>query len=45
MKKDYLFSADDVFSALTFVMWRLRKNLYGPCIYVETVLCCEYAKI
>ena len=35
-KKDYLFCADDVLSALTFIMWRLRKNIYGPCIYVET---------
>lgn len=40
IKKDYVFCTDDVLSALTFVMWRLGKNLYGPCIYVRIVLCC-----
>lgn len=42
MLKEHIFCADDVLSALTFAMWRHRKNLYGSCVYVETILCCEF---
>ena len=42
MKPDYLICADDVFSVLTYLLWKVRKNVYGACIYIETILCCEY---
>lgn len=45
MNKDYVFCTDDVLSSLTFVMWRLGKNLYGACVYVRIVLCCDFEKV
>jgi len=36
----YVYAADDVLSALTYVMWRVKKNIYGACVYTQIVLCC-----
>jgi hypothetical protein len=40
METSYAFSGDDIFAALTYVVWRLGKNIYGVCIYVEDILSC-----
>ena len=45
MKQNYLICADDVFTVLTFVMWRAKKNIFGACSYIEIILCCEYEEI
>ena len=45
MKENYLICADDLFTVLTFVMWRAKKNIFGACSYIEIILCCEYEEI
>lgn len=45
MPTEYIFCADDVLSALTLAMWRLRKNIYGASVYAEVVLCCEFETV
>lgn len=34
MNENHIFCADEVLSALTYTMWRLNKNVYGPCVYI-----------
>jgi hypothetical protein len=30
---------------VTFIFWKLGKNVYGACAYVALILCCEYDEI
>ena len=41
----YVYAADDVLTALTYVMWRVKKNIYGTCVYIQIILCCEFKNI
>lgn len=45
MNGNFIYCADDILSALTYVMWRLMKNIYGACMYTEVILCCEFETI
>lgn len=38
----YVYCADDVLSALTYLAWRTGKNLYGACFYIEVILTAEF---
>lgn len=39
MNEEYLIAADDMFSVLAYILWRVNKNVYGACIYIEAILC------
>lgn len=45
MASNYPICTDDMFSALTYCMWGVGKNIYGACSYIEVILCCEYDQI
>ena len=38
LNPEFVIGADHIFPILTFLMWKLNKNISGACAYVELIL-------